>query len=68
MISGKELSFPKYATQILNLANQNAQGTRPKTVGKMSELIQEFPGRTYREWVVWYNEKKKGGITIEFAD
>ncbi len=21
--------FPKYSTQILNLANQNAQGTRP---------------------------------------
>lgn len=28
--------FPKYATQILNLANQNAQGTRPAVVGQMS--------------------------------
>ena len=26
-------SFPKYVTQIINLANQNAQGTRPKVVG-----------------------------------
>ncbi len=24
--------FPKYATQIINLANQNAQGTKPKVV------------------------------------
>ena len=25
--------FPKYSTQLLNLANQNAQATRPKVVG-----------------------------------
>ena len=31
--------FPKYVTQILNLANRNAQGTRPKVVGQMSNLI-----------------------------
>ncbi len=30
-------TFPKYATQILNLANQNAQGTRPSVVGQMSQ-------------------------------
>ncbi len=34
--------FPKYATQLLNLANQNAQATRPKVVGQMSKLIKEF--------------------------
>ena len=28
------VSFPKYVTQILNLANQNAQATRPKVVGQ----------------------------------
>lgn len=42
--------FPKYTTQILNLANQNAQATRPKVVGQMSELIKEFTGRTLEEW------------------
>ena len=46
--------FPKYATQILNLANQNAQATRPKVVGQMSELIKEFTGRTLEEWEEWY--------------
>ena len=39
--------FPKYATQIINLANQNAQGTRPGIVGQMSDLILEFPGKEY---------------------
>ena len=46
--------FPKYATQLLNLANQNAQATRPKVVGQMSELIQVFTGRTIGEWEKWY--------------
>lgn len=54
--------FPKYTTQIMNLANQNAQGTRPKVVGQMSELIQQFPGRTYKEWVHWYLEKNPNAI------
>ena len=42
LLSGKTYSYPKYATQIMNLANQNAQGTRAKIVGQMSDLIQEF--------------------------
>lgn len=46
--------FPKYVTQILNLANQNAQGTRPKVVGQMSELIQQFTGKSISEWEKWY--------------
>lgn len=48
--------FPKYSTQILNLANQNAQATRPRVVGQMSELIQEFPHKTIKEWEEWYLE------------
>lgn len=57
-------TFPKYATQILNLANQNAQGTRPKVVGQLSELIQEFSGQTIKEWQDWYLEKNPGAIKI----
>lgn len=49
--------FPKYSTQFINLANQNAQATRPKVVGKLSELIQEFDGKTLDEWMDWYLEK-----------
>ena len=54
--------FPKYATQIINLANQNAQGTRPKIVGQQTDLIQEFPGRTLSEWQEWYLEKYPDAI------
>ena len=30
---GETKDFPKYTTQLMNLANQNAQGTRPRVVG-----------------------------------
>ena len=56
------LEFPKYATQILNLANQNAQATRPKVVGQMSELIKEFTGRTLEEWEEWYIKRYPDSI------
>ena len=56
------LEFPKYTTQLLNLANQNAQGTRPKVVGQMSELIQHFTGKTLSEWEQWYLERKPDAI------
>ena len=57
VVVGEVPDYPKYTTQILNLANQNAQGTRPKVVGQMSELIQEFEGRTVEEWITWYEER-----------
>ncbi len=56
--------FPKYATQILNLANQNAQGTRPTVVGQMSEIIQEFKGNKIKDWEEWYLEKHPEAIII----
>ncbi len=57
-------SFPKYATQILNLANQNAQGTRPSVVGQMSSLIQDFKGNKIKDWEDWYLEKHPEAITV----
>jgi hypothetical protein len=54
--------FPKYVTQILNLANQNAQGTRPKVVGQLSDLIQQFRGRSLPEWGKWYIERNPDAI------
>ena len=50
ILSGEEFKYPKYTTQIINLANQNAQGTRPSVVGQMSDLINEFKGKTLQEW------------------
>ena len=54
--------FPKYTTQLMNIANQNSQATRPRHVGQLSELIQEFPGQTFEEWVTWYQERHPDAI------
>lgn len=54
-------TFPKYTSQIINLANQNAQGTRASVVGQMSELFPEFleSGEpiTIESWRRWYTER-----------
>lgn len=60
---GATVEFPKYTTQLINLANQNSQGTRPKVVGQMSDLIQEFGGKKYDDWVVWYQQRRPNAIS-----
>ena len=60
---GEIKDFPKYTTQILNLANQNAQGTRPRVVGQLSELINECPEKTYEGWKKWYLAKYPKAIS-----
>jgi len=62
IVAGQTIEFPKYSTQIINLANQNSQGTRPNVVGQLSDLIQEFDGRTHEEWERWYLEKMPDAI------
>ncbi len=59
---GSKNDFPKYTTQILNLANQNARGTRPRVVGQLSELINECPEKTYQGWKKWYLSKHPDAI------
>jgi len=61
-ISGEAKQFPKYTTQIINLANQNSQGTRPKVVGQLSELIQKCPHKEYSKWKEWYLEQQPKAI------
>jgi hypothetical protein len=56
--------FPKYAAPLINLANQYAQGTRPRVVGQMSDLIQQFTGRTLGDWEKWYLQQKPDAIRI----
>jgi hypothetical protein len=51
---GEVKDFPLYTTQLINLANQNAQGTRPRVVGQLTELIKECPKKTYEDWKNWY--------------
>lgn len=62
IIKGEPIDFPKYATQIINLANSNAQGTRPRVVGQMSDLIQEFGLGSIEEWETWYGDKNPDGV------
>lgn len=61
-LNGSEsLKFPKYTSQLINWANQNAQGTRPKMVGQLSDLFPEYQEQTERisldSWAAWYYAK-----------
>ena len=55
------IDFPKYTSQLINWANQNAQGTRPVVVGQMSDLFPEFMADesdiTIENWRDWYTKK-----------
>jgi hypothetical protein len=45
LLSGNVITYSKYASQLINMANQNAQGTRQKVVAQLSDLIQAFTGK-----------------------
>ena len=57
-----QYKFPKYVTQVINLVNSNAGGTRPKVVGQMSELIKEFDGKSIDERIEWYTERYPNAV------
>lgn len=62
LLNVPEIEFPKYLSPIINLANRFAQGTRPKTVGQLSELINDFEGENVEEWYEWYKNKYPDAI------
>ena len=59
--NSEENVFHKYTTQLINLANQTAQATRPKAVGQLSELfplfLQETDQISLENWQEWYEER-----------
>ncbi len=59
-------SFPRYTSQLINLACQNAQGTRPNVVGQMSELFPRFAESaeeiSIEAWRKWYTEQHPDAI------
>lgn len=59
-------NFPKYTAQLINCANQNAQGTRPRIVGQLSELFPEYEEQadeiTIEDWENWYLERHPNAI------
>ena len=54
MSGAKSFGFPKYSTQILNLANQNAQGTRPVIEKWVKDLVivKTFIGVRFQEAIL----------------
>ena len=58
--------FPKYTSQLINWANQNAQGTRPKVVGQLSELFPEYEKAcndvSINSWREWYLKRYPDAI------
>lgn len=65
----KNLDFPKYTSQLINWANQNAHGTRPNVVGQLSDLFPEYEKNSdtisIDGWRDWYLERNPN--TIEDA-
>lgn len=61
------IALPKYTSQLINLANQNGQGTRPKIVGELSELFPKFEEDTnyitINSWKEWYLSKYPNAIS-----
>ena len=59
-------NFPKYTSQLINWANQNAQGTRPKIVGQLSDLFPEYEKESnpvsVDGWREWYLNKQPNAI------
>jgi hypothetical protein len=62
----ENVCFPKYTSQLINWANQNAQGTRPRVVGQLSDLFPEFQNSTenvnIQEWQKWYSQRYPNAI------
>lgn len=62
LLSIETPEFPKYVKQLINTASGNAQATRPKVVGQMTELIRQFTGKTLLEWEEWYLSQKPDAL------
>jgi hypothetical protein len=63
--------FPKYTTQVMNTANQNSQGTRPRVVGQLSKIIEEYkekhPEGDFDDWEEFYYDEYDGEKRIDDA-
>jgi len=62
IVGAEDKKFPKYVSPIINLAGRFSQGTRPKVVGQLTELIKECPHKDYEGWKKWYLNKKPNAI------
>ena len=64
------MAIQKYIGSIINVANSFSQATRPKNVGQLSDMIQEFrknsASHEVSDWEKFY-DKKEGGDKIATA-
>ena len=62
----ENVKFPKYTSQLINWANQNAQGTRPKVVGQLSDLFPKYQEQAEQisldSWAAWYYAKQPEAV------
>lgn len=62
----KSPDFPKYTSQLINWANQNAQGTRPRVVGQLSDLFPQYEKDcspvSLDGWREWYLKRYPDAI------
>lgn len=54
--------FPKYTSQLINLANQTSKGARKGVVGQMSDLIPMSNCESLEEWIEWYSKQYPDAI------
>ncbi|GAA0725748.1 hypothetical protein J2744_001010 [Halorubrum trapanicum] len=63
-VEGFPVDNPKYTTYLLRPAVNLSQSNRPKVVGQMSDIIEEFrqkhPDGTFEDWVNYYKEEYDG--------
>lgn len=62
---------PKYTTYLLRPAVNLSQSNRPRVVGQMSDIIEEFrqkhPDGTFEDWVNYYKTEYDGDERLEEA-
>lgn len=62
---------PKYTTYLLRPAVNLSQSNRPRVVGQMSDIIEEFrqkhPDGTFEDWVNYYETEYDGDERLEEA-
>lgn len=68
LLNIKSKDFDKYIPQLINLANQISQSTRPNNVGNLSEMFKEFKSKnkngTLDDWERYYISKQKDSIEV----
>jgi hypothetical protein len=52
LICGGTPAYPKYLSQLINLANSNSHATRPKNVGSMVDMVPKFKKK--KDWEKFY--------------